>query len=39
VPEEAIQQIIGGYLPMPTTTINNYDTQNGQEFAAVKIVP
>jgi hypothetical protein len=38
VPEEAIQQIIGGDLPAPSTVIKDYVTGKGLEFSSIKAV-
>jgi hypothetical protein len=36
VPQEVIEQVIGGDLPDPTTLIKDYVTQQGLEFAPIK---
>jgi hypothetical protein len=36
VPKEAIQQIIGGDLPAPSTAIKDYVTGKGLEFSSIK---
>jgi hypothetical protein len=38
VPEDAIQQVIGGVLPAPTTVVKDFVTQNGMDFPTIKAV-
>jgi hypothetical protein len=36
VPEAAIRQVIGGDLPVPTTVVKDFVTQNGMDFPSIK---